>query len=101
MRNVYIIKTQTGEFAHANSIKVIEGETLFISYKAFSQECRAYINLEAGEKALAKLKSDVKDAGLNYSFHIEYVDLDKIIRIATSGDDNNMIIKIISTRKVA
>ena len=83
----WVILDQAGNFAHRSSIrKTCKNTYQYIAFKTFSPECRAYDSSNQAEIALSKLNEKKVNAGFEdtLTFHIEYVNLDKIINM---GDE--------------
>ncbi|WP_088225720.1 hypothetical protein [Desulfosporosinus sp. FKB] len=87
-RLAWVIKDSQGNFCHANSIvKWNKTAWIYASYKEFSQECRGYLNLQQAKQYLDELKSKAKEIGLDESFHLDYVDLNKLVRQYIVSDE--------------
>jgi len=90
---LWVIKDSKGNFAHANSIKKWNSKTwMYVIFKSFSPECRGYVDQMAAERAMSKLWSKSRDMGLDESFHLEYLDMEKIIKSAKSFKNDNMVL---------
>ena len=80
----WVILDQAGNFAHRSSIRKTGKNTYqYIAFKTFSPECRAYDSSVQAEIALSELNKKKVNAGLEETliFHLEYVNLDKIINL--------------------
>jgi len=80
----WVILDQAGNFAHRSSIRKTGKNTYqYIAFKTFSPECRAYDSSDQAEIALSELNEKKVNAGLEetLTFHLEYVNLDKIINL--------------------
>jgi len=76
----WVILDQNGNFAHRGSIRKTDKDTYqYIAFKIFSPECRAYVTKPKAELALSELNKKKAISGLEVNFHLEYVNLDKII----------------------
>ena len=95
VRPVWVIKDSKGNITDGNSIKVIEGERLYITSKVFNECARAYTNVEAAEKALSKLKD------IDETFHLENVDLNSLIKEAKGFVGESLVIRVLSKVQVA
>ena len=91
-KSIWIIKDQNGNIAHRNSIGKIKHGWIYIAYKTFSEDCRGYITKEQAEKALLKLNKMRLIAGLDYDFHIELHNLNKIIQEHKLFRGENLVI---------
>ena len=93
VRYTWAIKDSKGNFAHKGSIRKINKDTWqYISFKTFSQEARGYTSKESAEKALAFLNKKNDIAGFKFVFHIECLNLNKIIDENTIFQGKNMLI---------
>ena len=92
-RPVWATKDQDGNFAKANSIKKTgKHEFLYIGFRTFSQECRVNTGKEQAEKALLALNNANTIADFNMTFHLEWLNLDKIIKEHKLFKGDNMVI---------
>jgi len=92
-RLVWVIKDSKGNFAHKSSIRKINKNTWqYISLKTFSQEARAYTTKESADKALTLLNKKNDIAGFELIFHIEYLNLNKIIDEHTIFQGKNLVV---------
>ena len=64
----------------------------YIAFKTFSQEARGYMTKEYAEKALDFLNEKKIVAGFDFSFHIEYLNLEKIIDKHMLFQGDNLVI---------
>ena len=101
-RMVWVIKDQNGNFVNARSIGKSDEKTwIYVSFKTFSEEARAYSNIESAEKALIKLEKWKAIAGFIVEFHLEYCDLNEISRCNRGYDRDNMVLVEICEARVA
>ena len=97
-KSVWIIKDSKGNFAHRNSIRVIEkGVMAYISYRTFSEECRWYSDLSSGTGGIMELRSKAMQIGLSEDFSLVCEDLDELIDFADEfsgigGRVGNMVV---------
>jgi len=87
---IWVIKDQNGDFSNRSSIgKSGNKKWQYIAFKTFSQEARGYTTKEYAEKALDFLNEKKAIAGFDFSFHIECLNLEKIIdeHMAFQGDN--------------
>jgi len=90
---IWVIKDQDGNFANKSSIgKSSNKKWQYIAFKTFSQEARGYTTKEYVEKALDFLNEKKVIAGFDFSFHIERLNLDKIIDEHMIFKGNNLVI---------
>jgi len=90
---IWVIKDQDGNFANKSSIgKSSNKKWQYIAFKTFSQEARGYTTKEHAEKALDFLNEKKVIAGFDFSFHIERLNLDKIIDEHMVFKGNNLVI---------
>jgi len=90
---IWVIKDQDGNFANKSSIgKSSNKKWQYIAFKTFSQEARGYTTKEYVEKALDFLNEKKVIAGFDFSFHIERLNLDKIIDEHMVFKGNNLVI---------
>ncbi|HEY8805726.1 MAG TPA: hypothetical protein VIM42_11605 [Clostridium sp.] len=91
-RMVWVVKDQDGNFVNENCFKRFDGDDLYISYRNFSEECRAYLSHERVIKALDKIRSkSVKEV----IFKALEVNLSNVIRNNRLFHGENMIVKSI------
>lgn len=88
----WVIKDQDNHFAHRSSVKGTSTRQ-YISYIKFSQKCRWYENKESAEIALAELNKKRRSEYSYLIFHIEHVDLEKIMQEYDEFVGDNMIVK--------
>jgi len=89
-QSIWVIKDQNCNFANRSSIgKSSNKKWQYIAFKTFSQEARGYTTKEHAEKALDFLNEKKAIAGFDFSFHIECLNLEKIIdeHMAFQGDN--------------
>ena len=90
---IWVIKDQDGNFANRSSIgKSSSKKWQYIAFKTFSQEARGYMTKEYAEKALDFLNEKKIVAGFDFSFHIEYLNLEKIIDKHMLFQGDNLVI---------
>jgi len=90
---IWVIKDQDGNFINKSSIgKLNNKKWQYIAFKTFSQEARGYTTKEHAEKALVFLNEKKVVAGLDFSFHIERLNLEKIIDEHTVFKGNNLVV---------
>ena len=90
---IWVIKDQEGNFAKRNSIKKSGKDTYqYIAFKTFSQEARGYTTKEYATKALDFLNKKKVVAGFDFSFHIERLNLEKIIDEHMVFQGNNLVV---------
>jgi len=84
---IWVIKDQDGNFVNRSSIgKSSNKKWQYIAFKTFSQEARGYITKEYAEKTLDFLNAKRIVAGFDFTFHVEHLNLEKII-------DEHMVFK--------
>ena len=89
---IWVIKDQDGNFINKSSIgKLNNKKWQYIAFKTFSQEARGYTTKEHAEKALVFLNEKKVVAGLDFSFHIERLSLEKIIDEHIVFKGNNLV----------
>ena len=89
-QSIWVIKDQNGNFSNRSSIgKSSNKKWQYIAFKTFSQEARGYTTKEHAEKALVFLNKKKVDAEFDFTFHIECLNLEKIIdeHIVFQGDN--------------
>ena len=89
-QSIWVIKDQNGNFSNRSSIgKSSNKKWQYIAFKTFSQEATGYTTKEYAEKALDFLNEKKAIAGFDFSFHIECLNLEKIIdeHMAFQGDN--------------
>ena len=89
-QSIWVIKDQNGNFSNRSSIgKSSNKKWQYIAFKTFSQEARGYTTKEYAEKALDFLNEKKAIAGFDFSFHIECLNLEKIIdeHVVFQGDN--------------
>ena len=88
-QSIWVIKDQDGNFANKSIGKSSSKKWQYIAFKTFSQEARGYTTKEYAEKALDILNEKKAIAGFDFSFHIECLNLEKIIdeHMAFQGDN--------------
>ena len=90
VRPVWVIKDSKDNFAHANSIGMWDSKTwIYVSHKAFTEECRAYVNEERAKIIIDKLRLKSKSMGLGETFHLEYADLNQLCQESKSFQGEN------------
>ena len=90
---IWVIKEQNGNFACRSSIgKSSNKKWQYIAFKTFSQEARGYTTKEYAEKALDFLNEKKVIAGFDFSFHIECLNLEKIIDEHIVFQDDNLVV---------
>ena len=90
---IWVIKDQDGNFANRSSIgKSSNKKWQYIAFKTFSQEARGYTTKEYAEKSLDFLNEKKVIAGFDFSFHIERLNLEKIIDEHMIFKGNNLVI---------
>jgi len=89
---IWVIKDQNGNFSNRSSIgKSSNKKWQYIAFKTFSQEARGYTTKEYAEKALDFLNEKKVIAGFDFSFHIECLNLEKIIDEHMVFQGNNLV----------
>ena len=92
-QSIWVIKDQDGDFANKSSIgKLSSKKWQYIAFKTFSQEARGYTTKEYAEKALDILNEKKAIAGFDFSFHIECLNLEKIIDEHMLFQGDNLVI---------
>ena len=92
-QSIWVIKDQDGNFANRSSIgKSSNKKWQYIAFKTFSQEARGYTTKEHAEKALDFLNEKKIVAGFDFSFHIERLNLEKIIDEHMVFQGNNLVV---------
>jgi len=89
-QSIWVIKDQDDNFINKSSIgKLNNKKWQYIAFKTFSQEARGYTTKEYAEKALDFLNEKKAIAEFDFSFHIECLNLEKIIDeyMAFQGDN--------------
>ena len=90
---IWVIKDQDGNFANKSSIgKSSNKKWQYIAFRTFSQEARGYISKEYAEKALDFLNEKKVVSGFDFYFHIEHLNLDKIIDEHMVFKGNNLVV---------
>ena len=90
---IWVIKDQDGNFANKLSIgKSSNKKCQYIAFKTFSQEARGYTTKEYAEKALDFLNEKKVIAGFDFSFHIECLNIEKIINEHMIFKGNNLVV---------
>ena len=90
---IWAIKDQNGNFSNRSSIaRSSSKKWQYIAFKTFSQEARGYVTKEYAEKALGILNEKKAIAGFNFSFHIECLNLEKIINEHMAFQGDNLVI---------
>jgi len=91
---IWVIKDQDGNFVNKLSIGKSSSSKKwqYIAFKTFSQEARGYVTKEYAEKALGILNEKKAIAGFNFSFHIECLNLEKIINEHMAFQGDNLVI---------
>jgi len=90
---IWVIKDQDGNFANRSSIvKSSNKKWQYIAFRTFSQEARGYISKEYAEKALDFLNEKKVVSGFDFYFHIEHLNLDKIIDEHMVFKGNNLVV---------
>ena len=90
---IWAIKDQNGNFSNRSSIaRSSSKKWQYIAFKTFSQEARGYMTKEYAEKALDFLNEKKIVAGFDFSFHIEYLNLEKIIDKHMLFQGDNLVI---------
>ncbi|HEY8805095.1 MAG TPA: hypothetical protein VIM42_08345 [Clostridium sp.] len=92
-RTVWVIKDQMGCFAHKGSIhKIDTSEYVYVSYKSFSEECRAYIGDQQAKEAMAILDKKKDLLEIDIDFHIEQHSLAGLGKNKESIQGENMVL---------
>ena len=92
-QSIWVIIDQNGDFANKSSIgKLSSKKWQYIAFKTFSQEARGYTTKEYAEKALDILNEKKAIAGFDFSFHIECLNLEKIIDEHMLFQGDNLVI---------
>jgi len=92
-QSIWVIIDQNGDFANKSSIgKLSSKKWQYIAFKTFSQEARGYTTKEYAEKALDFLNEKKVIAEFDLSFHIECLNLEKIIDEHMAFQGNNLVI---------
>ena len=92
-QSIWVIKDQDGDFANKSSIgKLSSKKWQYIAFKTFSQEARGYTTKEYAEKALDFLNEKKVIAEFDLSFHIECLNLEKIIDEHMAFQGDNLVI---------
>ena len=93
-QSIWVIIDQNGDFANKSSIgKLSSKKWQYIAFKTFSQEARGYTTKEYAEKALDILNEKKAIAGFDFSFHIECLNLEKIIDEHMLFQGDNLVIR--------
>ena len=93
-QSIWVIKDQDGNFVNKSSIEKSSSNKKwqYIAFKTFSQEARGYVTKEYAEKALGILNEKKAIAGFNFSFHIECLNLEKIINEHMLFRGDNLVV---------
>jgi len=92
-QSIWVIIDQNGDFANKSSIgKLSSKKWQYIAFKTFSQEARGYTTKEYAEKALDILNEKKAIAGFDFSFHIECLNLEKIINEHVLFQGDNLVV---------
>ena len=90
---IWVIKDHEGNFVGKSSInKLGNKDWQYIAFKTFSQEARGYTTKEYAEKALVFLDKKKVVYGFDFSFHIECLNLEKIIDEHMLFQGNNLVV---------
>ena len=90
---IWAIKDQNGNFSNRSSIaRSSSKKWQYIAFKTFSQEARGYVTKEYAEKALGILNEKKAIAGFDFSFHIECLNLEKIINEHMLFRGDNLVV---------
>ena len=90
---IWVIKDQDDNFINKSSIgKLNNKKWQYIAFKTFSQEARGYTTKEHAEKALDFLNEKKAIAGFDFSFHIECLNLEKIIDEHMLFQGDNLVV---------
>ena len=90
---IWAIKDQNGNFSNRSSIaRSSSKKWQYIAFKTFSQEARGYTTKEYAEKALDILNEKKAIAGFDFSFHIECLNLEKIINEHVLFQGDNLVV---------
>jgi len=92
-QSIWVIKDQDGNFANRSSIvKSSNKKWQYIAFKTFSQEARGYTTKEYVEKALDFLNEKKLVARFDFHFHIERLNLEKIIDEHMLFQGDNLVV---------
>ena len=89
---IWVIKDQDGNFANKSIGKSSNKKWQYIAFKTFSQEARGYTTKEYATKALDFLNKKKVVAVFDFSFHIEHLNLEKIIDEHMVFQGNNLVV---------
>jgi len=90
---IWVIKDQDDNFINKSSIgKLNNKKWQYIAFKTFSQEARGYKTKEYAKKALDFLNAKKVVAGFDFSFHIECLNLEKIIDEHMLFQGDNLVV---------
>jgi len=91
---IWVIKDQNGNFSNRSSIVKSSSSKKwqYIAFKTFSQEAKGYTTKEYAEKALYFLNEKKVVAGFDFSFHIECLNIEKIINEHMIFKGNNLVV---------
>lgn len=92
VKNVWVIKDEQDQFTLKNSIGKNVHSWLYIASKTFSEECWGYTKKERAEEVLAKLNKMKTIAEFDITFHLEYLNLEKIINDHKVFQGENLVI---------
>jgi len=92
-QSIWVIKDQDGNFANRSSIgKSSNKKWQYIAFETFSQEARGYVTKEHAEKVLVFLNKKKVDAEFDFTFHIECLNLEKIIDEHMLFQGDNLVV---------
>ena len=91
-QSIWVIKDQDGNFANKSIGKSSSKKWQYIAFKTFSQEAKGYTTKEYAEKALYFLNEKKVVAGFDFSFHIECLNLEKIIDEHMLFQGDNLVV---------
>jgi len=91
---IWIIRDSKGHIANGRSIKMWDRKTyIYVSFKTFSPECRGWGDMLQAERCMDVLKWEAEKMRLlDESFHLEYVDIDKLTDQNRSFEGDNMVL---------
>jgi len=91
-RMVWVVKDSNDNYVNENCFKRFDGEDLYVSYRTFSEECRAYLTPQRVVKALDKIRCKSVSGVV---FEALEVNLGDVIRNNRLFHGENMIVKSI------
>ena len=94
-RFVWVIKDQDGNFAKriVSIGKSGKQESLYIGFRSFGPECRAYTSEAKAIEALAVLDEMKVISGFDIKFHIECVNLNIILKNSKENLDVYLVLR--------